>query len=180
MGSSEQESREHKENIDRACGCLPRRFVMTKVRKILCIVCCIDLMSSQVQCSPSAAPAYLAHVSIHLLSFLHTVLPHIDDSCIHSTDAHVHDFFRAYMASEVTDDEFDLVLHYYPSNSPARCSFNTGFRNNLRPQFKRIAAIQENSAFRGPRRVVLKTPVKKKKSGPFHNLLTLLFFHDAD
>lgn len=91
-------------------------------------------------------------------------------ACIDSTDVHLRDFLHDYMAPEATDHELDLVLLHYPSFPPAGCPFDTGFRNNLGPQFKRIAAIQGDIVFHGPRRMMLNFNLaRKEKAWSFRN-----------
>lgn len=106
--------------------------------------------------------------SLHLQSYLQANCHHmLMIAYIDSTDAHVRDFLHTHMMPEATDEELDLVLRYYPSWAPAGCPFDTGLNNMLGPQFKRIAAIQGDFVFHGPRRMILKSPARKEKAWSF-------------
>jgi hypothetical protein len=55
----------------------------------------------------------------------------------------------------------------YPGDIPAGSPFNTGDRNDVTPQFKRIAAIQGDIVFHAPRRFFLETASKTQTAFAF-------------
>ena len=81
----------------------------------------------------------------------------------------------------------DLLLQYYPEDPTVGCPFDTGPGNMLSrptlvplfidfhvdatwllgPQYKRIAAIQGDIVFHGPRRLLLKYQASKQNSWAF-------------
>jgi acetylcholinesterase len=89
------------------------------------------------------------------------------------------------MLPSATKEEVDLLLYHYPDDPKAGCPFDTGLRNMLGtfvadfpchglelnprpgPQFKRIAAIQGDVVFHGPRRFFLKYRGGKQRSWAF-------------
>ncbi|KAH9024966.1 carotenoid ester lipase precursor [Lactarius hengduanensis] len=74
---------------------------------------------------------------------------------------------KAFMLPTATKAEIDLLLQYYPDDPQAGCPFDTGIRNILSVQFKRIAAIQGDIVFHGPRRFLLKYQSSKQNSWTF-------------
>ena len=79
----------------------------------------------------------------------------------------VHAYLKQFMLPEATHAQLDLMLKYYPDYQPAGCPFDTGFRNAVGPQFKRVAAIQGDVVFHAPRRFFLKNRAGKQKSWSF-------------
>jgi len=63
--------------------------------------------------------------------------------------------------------EVDDLLEYYPEDPAAGCPFNTGPNNKLSQSYKRIAAIQGDIVFHGPRRLLLKYRADKQDSWAF-------------
>ncbi|KAH8991715.1 carotenoid ester lipase precursor [Lactarius akahatsu] len=76
-------------------------------------------------------------------------------------------YMKAFMLPTATKAEIDLLLQYYPDDPKAGCPFDTGIRNILSVQFKRIAAIQGDIVFHGPRRFFLKYQSSKQNSWAF-------------
>ncbi|KAH9034581.1 carotenoid ester lipase precursor [Lactarius pseudohatsudake] len=77
-------------------------------------------------------------------------------------------YMKAFMLPTATKAEFDLLLQYYPDDPQAGCPFDTGVRNILSVQFKRIAAIQGDIVFHGPRRFLLKYQSKQNSWAFIH------------
>jgi len=73
-------------------------------------------------------------------------------------------YMKSFMMPTATDAELDLLLKYYPDDPKAGCPFDTGNRNVLSPQYKRIAAIQGDIVFHSPRRFFLKYQSSKQNS----------------
>jgi len=84
-----------------------------------------------------------------------------------TTTDQVNEFMRSFMMPNASKSEVDLLLRYYPDDPSAGCPFDTGPRNMLGPQFKRIAAIQGDITFHGPRRWLLKHQASKQDSWAF-------------
>ncbi|KAI0060459.1 carotenoid ester lipase precursor [Artomyces pyxidatus] len=84
-----------------------------------------------------------------------------------STTGQLHDYFKLYMLPEATDPELDLLLRHYPDDLRAGSPFDTGYRNALGPQFKRVAAILGDVVFHGPRRFFMKNRSDKQKTWAF-------------
>ena len=71
------------------------------------------------------------------------------------------------MLPEAKQNEIDLLLRYYPDDQRAGCPFDTGFENAVGPQSKRLAAIQGDVVFHGPRRFFLKHTAKNQNAWAF-------------
>ncbi|TFY75253.1 hypothetical protein EWM64_g8758 [Hericium alpestre] len=79
----------------------------------------------------------------------------------------VRTFLKEFMLPNATDYELDLTLRHYPGLPSAGCPFDTGFRNILGPQYKRIAAIQGDVVFHSPRRFFLQHLAGRQNSWSF-------------
>jgi len=84
-----------------------------------------------------------------------------------TTTAQLHKYFKSFMLPTAVQSEVDLLLQYYPDDPRAGCPFDTGLRNILSTQFKRIAAIQGDIVFHGPRRLLLKYQASKQRAWAF-------------
>lgn len=84
-----------------------------------------------------------------------------------TTTAEVGQYLRSFMLPTAPQSDVDLLLQYYPEDATAGCPFDTGFLNMLSPQYKRIAAIQGDIVFHGPRRFLLKYQADKQNSWAF-------------
>ncbi|TFY59875.1 hypothetical protein EVG20_g7629 [Dentipellis fragilis] len=84
-----------------------------------------------------------------------------------STTADTKQFLKRYMLPNASDGDIELMLHHYPDNPTLGCPFDTGLRNMLSFQFKRIAAIQGDVAFHSPRRFLLKHTAGTQPSWSF-------------
>ncbi|KAA1472211.1 carotenoid ester lipase precursor [Dentipellis sp. KUC8613] len=84
-----------------------------------------------------------------------------------STTADTKQFLKSYMLPNASDYEIDLMLKYYPDDPVLGCPFDTDVRNMLSYQFKRIAAIQGDVVFHGPRKFLLKYSADKQPSWSF-------------
>jgi len=71
---------------------------------------------------------------------------------LHSTEAQVADYIQNVFIPGVNDDQISQLLALYPADITAGSPFDTGPLNAITPQFKRIAAIQGDSAFQASRR----------------------------
>jgi acetylcholinesterase len=107
-----------------------------------------------------------------------------------STTAQLKDYTKLFMMPDAKDSEVDGLLVHYPDDLRAGCPFDTGLKNALGkrsseraedeahsqligPQFKRVAAIQGDFVFHGPRRFFLKNRANKQKSWGFSSSFTL-------
>ncbi|KZV67946.1 carotenoid ester lipase precursor [Peniophora sp. CONT] len=86
-----------------------------------------------------------------------------------TTTSQLHTYFKTYMLPNATDAQIDLMLRYYPDDPRAGCPFDTGLRNAMGPQFKRVAAIQGDVVFHGPRRFFVKQRGDKQPTWAFIN-----------
>ncbi|KAI9437416.1 Alpha/Beta hydrolase protein [Lactarius psammicola] len=84
-----------------------------------------------------------------------------------TTNAELKTYLKTYMLSSAKDSDVDLLLKYYPDDQRAGSPFDTGYRNAFSPQFKRIAALQGDFVFHGPRRLFLQNRGGKQKSWGF-------------
>jgi len=84
-----------------------------------------------------------------------------------TTTEEVGQYIRSFMLPTAPQSHVDLLLQYYPEDVTAGCPFDTGFLNMLAPQYKRIAAIQGDIVFHGPRRLLLKYQADKQNSWAF-------------
>ncbi|KIY62880.1 alpha/beta-hydrolase, partial [Cylindrobasidium torrendii FP15055 ss-10] len=71
------------------------------------------------------------------------------------------DEFRTYVGEiyfkdKASDKDLDAVMESYPSELTAGSPFDTGDKNALTPQFKRLAAFQGDAVFQAPRRFFLR------------------------
>jgi hypothetical protein len=103
-----------------------------------------------------------------------------------STTEHVSQYLKSFMMPSAPQSHLDLLLQYYPDDPTMGCPFDTESENMLsRPtlvpsftnfhadptwlgrQYKRIAAIQGDIVFHGPRRLLLKYQASKQNSWAF-------------
>jgi acetylcholinesterase len=84
-----------------------------------------------------------------------------------TTTAELKEYLKLYMMPKAKDSEIDLLLKYYPDDQRAGSPFDTGIKNALSPQFKRVAALQGDFVFHGPRRMFLNYRADKQKSWGF-------------
>ena len=103
-----------------------------------------------------------------------------------STTAQLKDYLKLFMMPHATDEEINGLLVHYPDDLRAGCPFDTGIKNALGksfserteaeahadqkligPQFKRVAALQGDFVFHGPRRFFLKHRANKQDSWGF-------------
>ncbi|KAI9447105.1 carotenoid ester lipase precursor [Russula earlei] len=84
-----------------------------------------------------------------------------------TTTIEVGEYFRSFMMPTASQSEIDLLLRYYPEDPAAGCPFDTGLRNMLSDSYKRIAAIQGDIVFHGPRRLLLRYRANKQDSWSF-------------
>ncbi|KAH9968416.1 carotenoid ester lipase precursor [Lactifluus volemus] len=83
-----------------------------------------------------------------------------------STTDEVNEFLRSFMMPTASKNEVDSLLQNYPDDHSAGCPFDTGDSNVL-GRYKRIAAIQGDIVFHGPRRLLLKYQASKQRSWAF-------------
>ncbi|KAI0259424.1 carotenoid ester lipase precursor [Gloeopeniophorella convolvens] len=75
--------------------------------------------------------------------------------------------YLKFMLPTATGADVDLLLRYYPDDQTAGCPFDTGIRNVLSAQYKRIAAIQGDIVFHSPRRLLLQRAASRQNSWAF-------------
>jgi acetylcholinesterase len=84
-----------------------------------------------------------------------------------TTTTELGQYLNSFMLPTAPKNQVDLLLQYYPEDVTAGCPFDTGPLNNLSVQYKRIAAIQGDIVFHGPRRLLLKYQANKQNSWAF-------------
>ncbi|KAF5347396.1 hypothetical protein D9758_011254 [Tetrapyrgos nigripes] len=72
-----------------------------------------------------------------------------------TTNAEFLQYIRAQYLQRATDDEISEVENAYPEDPTFGSPFDTGTNNTLSPEYKRMAAVQGDLVFQGPRRVLL-------------------------
>ncbi|KAF9049529.1 carotenoid ester lipase precursor [Hymenopellis radicata] len=72
-----------------------------------------------------------------------------------TTDAELKEYMQTVMFPLMPEDDIDRLLNVYPAAAEAGSPFDTGSANALTPQFKRLAALQGDVVFQGPRRFLL-------------------------
>ena len=83
------------------------------------------------------------------------------------TDSQLHSYIKQIYAPAASDSDIDQVLQAYPAAITQGSPFDTGILNALTPQFKRIAAIQGDLVFQGPRRFFLEATAGKQSTWSF-------------
>ncbi|KAG6816185.1 hypothetical protein H0H87_008012 [Tephrocybe sp. NHM501043] len=72
-----------------------------------------------------------------------------------STTADLKSYIAGVLLPEAKSEALDLLLKYYPDDQRAGSPFDTGLKNALSAQFKRLAAINGDVLFQGPRRLFM-------------------------
>ncbi|KAF9041954.1 carotenoid ester lipase precursor [Hymenopellis radicata] len=72
-----------------------------------------------------------------------------------TTDADMKEYMQTIMFPLMAEDDIDRLMDVYPSSLEEGSPFDTGNANALTPQFKRLAALQGDFVFQGPRRFFL-------------------------
>ncbi|KAI0043736.1 carotenoid ester lipase precursor [Auriscalpium vulgare] len=83
------------------------------------------------------------------------------------TDEDVKQYLKQYILPNATDGQLHNLLRHYPSALRAGCPFGTGSDNAVGAQTKRIAAIQGDLFFHGPRRFFLKNLATRQNAWAF-------------
>ncbi len=65
------------------------------------------------------------------------------------------EYLQTIMLPLVPEHDIDSLMDVYPSSLEEGSPFDTGNANALTPQFKRLAALQGDVVFQGPRRFFL-------------------------
>jgi len=84
-----------------------------------------------------------------------------------STTDQLKDWLRTYLVPGATDSQINGLLKHYPDDLRAGSPFDTGIKNALSPQYKRIAALQGDWVFQAPRRFFLKNRADKQNAWGF-------------
>ncbi|KAF9049528.1 carotenoid ester lipase precursor [Hymenopellis radicata] len=72
-----------------------------------------------------------------------------------TTDADMKNYMQTILFPLLAEDDIDTLMDVYPSSLEDGSPFDTGDANALTPQFKRLAALQGDFVFQGPRRFFL-------------------------
>ncbi len=82
----------------------------------------------------------------------------------YSTDDEVHTYISSNYFPNATTDEIDQLLKLYPADLAQGSPFDTGDANAVTPQFKRLAALQGDLYFIGPRRFFLQNRSSRQQA----------------
>ncbi|KAH9910175.1 carotenoid ester lipase precursor [Epithele typhae] len=102
-----------------------------------------------------------------------------------TTDDQFAQYVKEIYVPDITDAELDALLSAYPSDVTQGSPFDTGDRNAITPQFKRIAAFQGDLVFNAARRFFIQQraddqPVYSFLSKRFKWVPTLGSVHGSD
>ena len=84
----------------------------------------------------------------------------MDDN--NSTNEGAHTYIASNYFPNATAAEIDQLLEFYPEDPAQGSPFNTGNANAVTPEFKRLAAVQGDFFFHGPRRFLLQHHTNKQ------------------
>ncbi|KAI0265668.1 carotenoid ester lipase precursor [Gloeopeniophorella convolvens] len=84
-----------------------------------------------------------------------------------STTKDLKTYISTYLLPTATSDELDVLFKYYPDDQRAGAPFDTGLKNALSAQFKRLAAVAGDFMFHAPRRLYLQYRADKQDSWAF-------------
>ena len=80
----------------------------------------------------------------------------------HSTDDGAHAYIASNYFPNATTAETNQLLELYPDDPAQGSPFDTGNANAVTPEFKRLAAVQGDLSFHGPRRFLLQHHTNKQ------------------
>ena len=86
------------------------------------------------------------------------------------TDEQVKNYINSNYFPAANSSEMAQLMTLYPSDVTLGSPFDTGTSNVLTPQFKRLAALQGDLAFQGPRRFFLAQVSGKQNTWSFRGL----------
>jgi acetylcholinesterase len=102
-----------------------------------------------------------------------------------TTDAELRAYLLEFLLSGLPDAQMDELLTLYPQNVSQGSPYDTGTKNALTPESKRIASIMGDLVFQAPRRFFVKTVSDKQNTWSFlskrlKSLPILGSFHQSD
>jgi len=86
-----------------------------------------------------------------------------------TTEAELHTYLKEFMFPNATDAQMDELLKLYPQDVTQGSPYDTGTRNVLTPEFKRIASILGDLEFQAPRRFFLQIVSDQQNAWSFLN-----------
>ena len=98
--------------------------------------------------------------------FVTRSMPHTE--C--STDKQARDYFSSNYLPAATSSEMAQLMTLYPSDVTQGSPYDTGTSNALTPQFKRLASMQGDLVFQGPRRFFLQQVSGRQNTWSFREL----------
>ncbi|EGN97860.1 hypothetical protein SERLA73DRAFT_109097 [Serpula lacrymans var. lacrymans S7.3] len=84
-----------------------------------------------------------------------------------TTNDQVYEYIKSYFLPNAPSENVTTLLEMYPQNVTEGSPFNTGYLNVITPQFKRLAALQGDGTFQGPRRFFLQQRSGKQNMWSF-------------
>jgi hypothetical protein len=100
-------------------------------------------------------PSFHCLPSISRWSIIRVILATLIFSPLFSTDTQLAQYLQTYWFPTAPAATIQQLLVYYPQDPTQGSPYNTGILNQLSSQFKRIASIQGDASFQGPRRFFL-------------------------
>ncbi|KAF9265365.1 carotenoid ester lipase precursor [Marasmius fiardii PR-910] len=85
-----------------------------------------------------------------------------------TTDDDVREYLKTVLLPpDVSDEDVSEIMRVYPADPSQGSPYNTGPLNAITPQFKRLASIQGDVVFQGPRRFLLQSLSGKRDMWSF-------------
>ncbi|KAJ3555359.1 hypothetical protein NM688_g2623 [Phlebia brevispora] len=84
-----------------------------------------------------------------------------------TTDDEVRDYITSNYVPAATSSDLDQLMTLYPQDPTQGSPYDTGLLNALTPQFKRLASMQGDLVFQGPRRFFLQQRSGKQNTWSF-------------
>jgi hypothetical protein len=81
---------------------------------------------------------------------------------LHSTDDETIAFINANYIPNANQTTLNTLAQLYPNDPAVGSPFNTGMRNQITPQWKRLSAFQGDLIFQGPRRLFINNRATKQ------------------
>lgn len=88
-----------------------------------------------------------------------------------TTTQDIIDYFKAFYFSHASDQLLSDLVNLYPDDPAAGSPYNTGTRNNIYPQYKRLASIIGDMTFTMIRRLILGFGTKVKPEVPLYSFI---------
>lgn len=88
-----------------------------------------------------------------------------------TTTEDIFDYLKLYFFNDASDSQIQGLIDLYPDDPTAGSPYNTGRKNNIYPQFKRLAALLGDFVFTMIRRVVLQDALANRPNIPIYSYI---------